>query len=152
MCDLRYHVASLAAVFLALIIGILVGVGIADRGLVDRATRGLLENRIASLERQLERSGRQSTDRKRELLAGRAFINDAYPVLMRNRLRGKKVAVVFVGSVDGGVRSSVTDALDAAGAEEQLRLRALKAPIDISQVNAALAGQPAAAGLRGRKN
>ena len=37
MFDLRYHVASLAAVFLALLIGILVGVGISDRGLVDRA-------------------------------------------------------------------------------------------------------------------
>jgi len=37
MFDLRYHVASLTAVFLALVIGILVGVGIADRGLVDRA-------------------------------------------------------------------------------------------------------------------
>ena len=38
MFDLRYHVASLAAVFVALIIGILVGVGISDRGLVDRGT------------------------------------------------------------------------------------------------------------------
>ena len=33
MFDLRYHVASLAAVFLALIIGILVGVGISREGL-----------------------------------------------------------------------------------------------------------------------
>ena len=46
MFDLRYHVASLAAVFLALVIGILVGVGIADRGYVDKAQRGLLEQRI----------------------------------------------------------------------------------------------------------
>ena len=37
MFDLRYHVASLAAVFLALIIGILVGVGISDRGLAPGA-------------------------------------------------------------------------------------------------------------------
>ena len=37
MFDLRYHVASLAAVFLALVIGILVGVGISDQGLVDSA-------------------------------------------------------------------------------------------------------------------
>ena len=152
MFDLRYHVASLAAVFLALIIGILVGVGISDRGLVDSTRTKLLEGRVASLQQQLDRSGRQSTDRERELLAGRAFVNEAYPVLMRNRLRGKKVAVVFVGSIDGGVRAAVTDALDAAGAGEQLRLRALKAPIDISQVTAALAKEPAAAGLRGRQN
>ncbi len=49
MFDLRYHVASLAAVFLALVIGILVGVGIADRGYVDKGVRGLLEQRIAQL-------------------------------------------------------------------------------------------------------
>ena len=43
MFDLRYHVASLAAVFLALVIGILVGVGISDP--VDNAKTGLLEDR-----------------------------------------------------------------------------------------------------------
>src|SRR3954447_10247015 len=106
MFDLRYHVASLAAVFLALIIGILVGVGIADRGLGDGGTRSLLEGRVASLERQLERSGQQSTDRERELRAGRAFINEAYPAVVPNRLRGKRIAVVFVGSIESGVRSS----------------------------------------------
>jgi len=53
MFDLRYHVASLAAVFLALVIGILVGVGIADRGYVDKAQRGLLEQRIAKLRSDL---------------------------------------------------------------------------------------------------
>jgi hypothetical protein len=37
--DLRYHVASLAAVFLALVFGILVGVGISGRGIVDDAER-----------------------------------------------------------------------------------------------------------------
>ena len=45
MFDLRYHVASLAAVFLALIIGILVGVGISDRGLVDSAKTKFLAGR-----------------------------------------------------------------------------------------------------------
>ena len=33
MFDLRYHVASLAAVFFALVIGILVGVALASHGL-----------------------------------------------------------------------------------------------------------------------
>ena len=44
MFDFRYHVASLTAVFLALVIGILVGVGIADRGLLDQAKKTLLES------------------------------------------------------------------------------------------------------------
>jgi len=60
MFDLRYHVASLAAVFLALIIGILVGVGIADRGLVDKARRSLLEQRVASLQARLNQATQRS--------------------------------------------------------------------------------------------
>jgi hypothetical protein len=151
MFDLRYHVASLAAVFLALIIGILVGVGISDRGLVDTAKKGLLERRVASLQQRLDQRAQQSTERAREREAARTFINETYPVLVRNRLRGKQIAVVFVGSVDGGVRSAVTRALTEAGAE-QLRLRALKVPIDPRQLDSALAAQPAAAGLLGRAN
>src|SRR3954468_18579160 len=115
MFDLRYHVASLAAVFLALIIGILVGVGISDRGLVDSTRTKLLEGRVARLQQQHAPPRRQSTDRERELLAGRAFVNEAYPVLMRNRLRGKKVAVVFVGSIHGGGRCAVTDGFETGG-------------------------------------
>ena len=36
-----------------IVIGILVGVGIADRGYVDKAQRGLLEQRIAKLRSDL---------------------------------------------------------------------------------------------------
>ena len=37
MFDLRYHVASLVAVFVALIVGILVGVGLAGSGVTKKA-------------------------------------------------------------------------------------------------------------------
>jgi Copper transport outer membrane protein, MctB len=107
MFDLRYHVASLAAVFLALIIGILVGVGISDRGLVDKGKSKLLEDEVASLQRRLDQTATQASDREREQQAARTFIGETYPVLVRNRLRGKQVAVVFVGSVDRGTRSAV---------------------------------------------
>jgi hypothetical protein len=63
MFDLRYHVASLAAVFLALIIGILVGVGIADRGYLDKGTRGLLERRVAELQKKLDQTTQQAGNR-----------------------------------------------------------------------------------------
>ena len=49
MFDLRYHVASLAAVFLALIIGIVVGVGISGKGFVSDSERSLFNERIADL-------------------------------------------------------------------------------------------------------
>ena len=48
MFDLRYHVASLAAVFLALVIGILVGVGISSGGFVQKGERRILNAKIDS--------------------------------------------------------------------------------------------------------
>ena len=151
MFDLRYHVASLAAVFLALIIGILVGVGISDRGLVDSAKRGLLEREVTRLQHQLDNKSTQSAEQARERVAAQTFINETYPALAQNRLKGKQIAVVFVGSDKGAIGSSVSGALRDAGAQ-QVRLRALKVPIDAKQLAAALKGQPAAVGLRGKAN
>jgi len=153
MFDLRYHVASLAAVFLALIIGILVGVGISDSGVVDSAKTKFLQDEVASLQRRLDNKSTQSADQARDRVAAQTFINETYPALARNRLKGKQIAVVFVGSDDkgGGVRSSVSTALSDAGAQ-QVRLRALNVPVDVSQLDAALKNQPAAAGLRGKAN
>ena len=54
MFDLRYHVASLAAVFLALVIGILVGVGISSGGFVSKGERSLLNSKIDELQRSLD--------------------------------------------------------------------------------------------------
>jgi ABC-type proline/glycine betaine transport system permease subunit len=51
MPDLRYHLISLISVFLALAIGILLGVAMADRGVVsDR-----MEAEITSIQRQFAR-------------------------------------------------------------------------------------------------
>jgi hypothetical protein len=149
MFDLRYHVASLAAVFLALIIGILVGVGIS--GPVDSAKTKFLEEQVAKYQRQLDQTSTRKNAAKREQQAALEYIDETYPVLVRNRLRGKQVAVVYVGSYDGGTRSAV-EGLLADGGAQVLRLRALNVPIDVRQLDASLRGQPAAAGLRGRKN
>ena len=137
MFDFRYHVASLAAVFLALIIGILVGVGISDRGLVDKAKKSLEERRLANLQTRLDEATQRSDEFAREQAAAKTFVNETYPVLVRNRLRGKRIVVLFVGSANGGVRSAVDRALTDAGAQ-QLRLRALKVPIEPRQLDSAL--------------
>ena len=142
MFDLRYHVASLAAVFLALVIGILVGVGIADRGLVDKANTRLLEQRVAQLRNQLDQSSRRSAVSEREQAAAQSYINETYPVLVHNRLRNRRIAVVFVGRVNNGLHSAIQRALNDSGAV-QVRLRALKVPVDDKQLDAKLSAQPA---------
>lgn len=149
MFDLRYHVASLAAVFLALIIGIVVGVGISGKGFVSDSERSLLKARIAELESRLDSATRRSAELSRSQRAAQTFVQDAYPALMANRLRGKRIALVFVGSVDGRVRSLVEQALSDAGAPAPLRLRALNLPIDPKALRAALVKRPALAAYAG---
>jgi hypothetical protein len=148
MFDLRYHVASLTAVFLALVIGILVGVGISDRGLVDKTQTRLLHDQISNLQSRLDQASQQTAESRREQRAAQRFIEKSYPVLVRNRLRGKRFAVLFVGKVDGGVRSTIEQSLNEAGAQ-MLRLRALKVPVDVPTLEARLATQPASAAFAG---
>ncbi len=148
MFDLRYHVASLTAVFLALVIGILVGVGISDRGLVDKTQTRLLHDQISNLQSRLDQASQQTAASRREQRAAQRFIEKSYPVLVRNRLRRKRFAVLFVGKVDGGVRSTIEQTLNEAGAQ-MLRLRALKVPVDVPTLEARLATQPASAAFAG---
>ena len=147
MFDLRYHVASLAAVFLALIIGILVGVGISGKGFVSDSERSLFNERIADLKSQLDSATKQGTDLARAQRAAQSFVQDAYPALMNGRLAGSKVAVVFAGPIDRHVRSLVEGALADAGADPPLRIRALKLPIDLPTIRRALVKRPALAAL-----
>ena len=58
MFDLRYHVASLTAVFIALIIGILVGVGISSGGFVKKSERRILNDQIEKVQRELDAARR----------------------------------------------------------------------------------------------
>jgi len=147
MFDLRYHVASLAAVFLALIIGIVVGVGISGKGFVQNSERRLLNEKIADLKSSLDSATRRNADLTRAQRTAQAFVQDAYPALMTNRLQGVRVGIVFAGRVDGGIRSLVEQTLDDAGAAPPLRVRALKVPIDVPSLRRALTKRPALAAL-----
>jgi hypothetical protein len=147
--DLRYHVASLAAVFLALVIGILVGVGISDRGLVDSANTKLLRRQVAQLQSRLDQASQASELSQREQRAAQVYMNETYPVLVRNRLRDKRIAVVFIGSVDGGIRSTIERTLTDSGALE-VRLRALKLPLDVPTIASKLRATQIGAAYAGR--
>jgi hypothetical protein len=145
--DLRYHVASLAAVFLALIIGIVVGVGISGKGFVSDSERSLFNERIAELKSQLTSATTRGADLARSQRASQAFVQDAYPTVMSNRLAGTTVALVFAGPIDHNVRSLVEQTLSDGGGPAPIRVRALKLPIDLPSLRRALARRPALAAL-----
>lgn len=128
MFDLRYHVASLAAVFIALVIGILVGVGLSGRGVLRETERINYEVRID----QLERSLAEAEERVRSQDALEAYERETYPVLMENRLAGRRVAAMFVGSFEGELAESVQQTIDDGSGS--LSLRALQVPIQTGEL------------------
>lgn len=138
MFDLRYHVASLAAVFVALLIGILVGVAMS--GKVDDAEKQKLKSDVSGLQAQLEAVSDGRSKGTRERTALRAFIKKAYPMLIADRLRGKQVAVLFVGPVDANVDNEIERAVTDAGGSPPVRIRALKVPLDTTRIDPRLDG------------
>jgi hypothetical protein len=144
MFDLRYHVASLTAVFVALVIGILVGVAISSHTNFDRK---LLEQQKADLQARLDSQTARSAQLEQSQRAAIALSQAAYPVVMANRLRGKRIGIVFVGPLDPRVRNLVQRSLDDANAFPSPRLRVLKLPIDTVVLAAQLVGRPALAKL-----
>ena len=142
MFDLRYHVASLAAVFLALIIGILVGVGISTGGFVQKGERKILNDRIGELESRLDAARVRAGDLSRSQRAGDTYVERSYPLLMTDLLAKKRVAMVFVGSVDPEARDLVERTLADAGAGDPRRTRALRVPVDLPAIDRVLAGRP----------
>jgi hypothetical protein len=150
--DLRYHVASLAAVFLALTIGIVVGVGIADRAFPQGTEREVLESEIEDLRQEVDTLRRQQAAQADDKRAAQAMLRQTYPRLVGGRLRGRRVALVFVGPVDGKIGSDVQRALESAGAPPLLRLRSIKVPVDLESVDRALVERPALASYAGIDN
>jgi Copper transport outer membrane protein, MctB len=139
MFDLRYHVASLAAVFVALLIGILVGVAMS--GKVDDAEKQSLQSDVNRLEAQLDAASERRVTGTREQKAFRTFVKNAYPALIADRLVGKQIAIVFVGPVDASLRRAIERTVDDAGSSAPLRMRALKVPIDPSKIDGELDGE-----------
>ena len=139
MFDLRYHVASLAAVFVALLIGILVGVAMS--GKVDDAEKQALKSDVNRLNAELEAAGEGRANSTREQNAIRAFVKNAYPSLIADRLPEKRIAILFVGAAEAGIRQDIERAIGDAGASAPVRMRALTVPIDAETVDGKLNGE-----------
>ena len=147
MFDLRYHVASLAAVFLALIIGILVGVGIASQTSVSESDRKLLEEEIARLERSLDESRADVDLLQQQQQTGTDYIDRSYDAVMAGRLRGIRVALLFVGPAKNELQDRVTETLRDASGPEVVRMRALQLPLDPERIRSALPSDATDLGL-----
>jgi Copper transport outer membrane protein, MctB len=107
----RYHVASLAAIFLALAIGILIGVGFGD-DVITGTSKGLER----SLKGDLQDSRDQVDELGSELDRERAFGERAYPALVGDRLKGDRVFLIALGGVPSQLSGDIDAAIEPTGA------------------------------------
>jgi len=142
MFGLRYHVVSLAAVFVALAVGILLGVAIS--GKVTDAREGLEEELLRNENSRLQddvdaaRAAEEAATQRGE--ATEQLLARAYPALMDGRLEGESIAVLFLGPTEGSLRAEVEGALADADAGAPAHVISLDVPVDGADLGAALEG------------
>jgi hypothetical protein len=135
MLNFRYHALSLVAVFLALVIGLLLGVAIGDRGLVSSAEHDVR----ASLRRDVRRAQAQrdaALDRLRQRVA---FERDAYPALVGGRLSGARIALIELGGGSDRMWDLARDALQASGAQ-LVSVSVIREPLRLPELAGAATG------------
>lgn len=128
----RYHAASLAAVFIALAVGILIG---AEFG------GDLVRNTRASLERSLTGNLQDARDRADELAgrlgAAREFEARAYPALVDGRLEGQRVGVLALGGLPDSTYAAIEETLRPTGAS-LVAVGVVREPPDLESLAGAL--------------
>ncbi|MET7425704.1 copper transporter [Dactylosporangium sp. NPDC005555] len=115
MINFRYHVVSLAAVFLALAIGLVVGTAAANGPLADTLNDQV--NKITDEKEQL----RDDLDQSRsELKKNSDFATEVAPMLLNSKLPGHNVLLVKIEGSDKDVDTAATGIatmLQTAGAK-----------------------------------
>jgi hypothetical protein len=140
MFDVRYHALSLAAIFIALVVGLLLGVAIGDKELVSSA-RNDVRN---SLRRDVAQANNQRDDARRRVAEQQQFADAAYPILTANQLSGRRIGLVLLGG-DKDTPGLVDKALASSGADIKV-VAVLRDSVDLGQL-ASRAGGTRYAGM-----
>ncbi|MGQ9540755.1 MAG: copper transporter [Armatimonadota bacterium] len=111
LVDLRYHVVSLTAVFLALSVGMLIG------GLFLQTTPQETQQRLVRrIQEDLARITAESNRNRRDFEQMEEALKMLAPYLVKERLKSRRVAVVQTGDDDRALADTLK-ALREAGAE-----------------------------------
>lgn len=113
MFDFRYHALSLAAVLIALAVGLLLGVAIGDANLVSNAEKHV----VNTLRSSLTGARDQASKLQGQLALRNQFESTAYPQLVGGRLAGRRIGLIFLGSPSDQVNALVRGALESTGGQ-----------------------------------
>jgi hypothetical protein len=111
MINFRFHVVSLIAIFLALALGVVIGAGVIDRGVVDT-----LNSRLDRVEAKSDRISKENNALSTLNQQLEGAIGDLQPFAVSGRLVGDDVGVIAVRGVDGDSTSATIAALQQANA------------------------------------
>jgi hypothetical protein len=126
---------SLGAVFLALGIGVLLGVAIGENGVVSGASKNLEH----SLRGDLDNARSTNADLRRRLAVRDDYEQQTYEPLVKDLLSGWRVGIVAMGQLPGGYAADVTDAIEPAGASVD-SVSEIKAPLPLGALASAMQG------------
>jgi hypothetical protein len=132
MFDFRYHAVSLAAVLVALLVGLLLGIAIGDANLVSNAEKGLTD----SLQSALNSARNEAAQLRSQNAMRTQYENAAFPALVRGRLSGRRIGLIFLGSSSDQVNQLVRSAIDPSGGQVVL-VADVSEPVNLGAVAAA---------------
>jgi hypothetical protein len=122
----RYHATSLIAVFIALAIGILVGAEFGGDALNN--TRRDLEH---SLVGNLQDARSRADELNAELNRSDEFAERVYPMLTRDRLEGRRFAILALGGLPSDITGEVEEALAPTGGR-LVGVGVVREPVDVN--------------------
>ncbi len=135
MFDYRYHALSLAAVLLALAVGVVIGVAIGDSNLVSSAKNGIVHD----LSSEVQGAQQQAEQARSALTSEETFANDLYPLAVRGLLSGRSIGLVFLGGSSNRIDSLARAAVTQAGGTVATVV-AVREPLDLAGLGRAAAG------------
>ncbi|MHB9035915.1 MAG: copper transporter [Armatimonadota bacterium] len=118
MIDIRYHIYSLAAVFFALAVGIVIGTSFARKSPTSSTERGTIvryENSMRVLKREIEMASDENAQKAEVAKNCEEFCRVVLPTVAKDRLAWRNVAIVQTGDYDE-LSGNVKLALELAGA------------------------------------
>jgi len=111
MINFRFHLASLVAIFLALALGVVIGAGVIDRGVVDA-----LDSRLDRVQERSDRIEGENAVLQGEIGDLNGDLAALAPIAAKDQLVNADVGIVAVRGVDGERVDETVELLTAGGA------------------------------------
>lgn len=109
---MRYHIASLVSIFLALAIGILLGTVIQEKGVIEDRQQALVKR----LQEDYTSLREENLESKQQLQLSQRFSTEVMPYLTENKLSGKNFVIFAIGDLDRETKKQVLSSIVQAGA------------------------------------